>query len=88
MQHLERELEELEAKHRTLAKSYTDLDSTHSKLKREVKQLRSELNSVKSSREGSANEVRSANFFDPFASDGFYNVGTGAGTETAAELGF
>ncbi|KAL9138471.1 MAG: hypothetical protein Q9175_000312 [Cornicularia normoerica] len=70
VQHLEHELEELEAKHRNLSRSYTDLDSTHAKLKQEVKQLRSELESVKSSPEGSVSEhPQSNNFFDPFSSD-------------------
>ena len=89
MQHLEHELEELETKHRSLTKSYTDLDSTHNKLKREVKQLRSELESVKSSREGSINEAQqSNNFFDPFASDGFFGAGSEARSGSATELGF
>lgn len=86
VQHLEHELEELETKHRTLAQSYTDLDSTAAKLRQEVKQLRSELETVKGSREGSvANESsqsskQSQNFFDPFASDGFFGQnGTGLG---------
>ncbi|KAK0515933.1 hypothetical protein JMJ35_001967 [Cladonia borealis] len=79
VQHLEHELEELESKHRTLEKSYTDLDSTHAQLKQEVKQLRSELESVKSSREGSISEPStqsSSQYFDPFASDGFFGNGT------------
>ena len=77
VQHLEHELEELENKHRTLEKSYTDLDSTHAQLKQEVKQLRSELESVKSSREGSIAEPSTqSQFYDPFASDGFFGNGT------------
>lgn len=78
VQHLEHELEELENKHRTLEKSYTDLDSTHAQLKQEVKHLRSELESVKSSREGSISEptTQSSQYFDPFASDGFFGNGT------------
>ena len=79
VQHLEHELEELENKHRTLEKSYTDLDSTHAQLKQEVKQLRSELESVKSSREGSTisePSTQSSQYFDPFASDGFFGNGT------------
>lgn len=77
VQHLEHELEELENKHRTLEKSYTDLDSTHAQLKQEVKQLRSELESVKSSREGSISEpTTQSQYFDPFASDGFFGNGT------------
>ncbi|KAL2052238.1 hypothetical protein ABVK25_007397 [Lepraria finkii] len=79
VQHLEHELEELETKHRTLEKSYTDLDSTHAQLKQEVKQLRKELDSVKSSREGSINEpITQSQYFDPFASDGFFGNGTDA----------
>ena len=79
VQHLEAELSELESKHRSLAKSYTDLDSTHAHLKREVKQLQSELESVKSSREGSVNgnessQPQSTNFFNPFTSDGFFGA--------------
>ncbi len=88
VQHLEAELSELESKHRTLAKSYTDLDSTHALLKREVRQLKSELESVKSSREGSVigsdgNQQSSASttFFDPFASEGFFGGG-------GVEMGF
>lgn len=85
VQHLEAELSELENKHRTLAKSYTDLDSTHALLKREVKQLKSELDSVKSSREGSVNgnesQSTSNTFFDPFASEGFFGAG-------GVEMGF
>lgn len=39
-------------------------------MKQEVKQLRSELESVKSSREGSVSEnAQSGNYFDPFPSD-------------------
>jgi chromosome segregation ATPase len=80
VQHLEHELEELENKHRTLEKSYTDLGSTHAQLKQEVKQLRSELDSVKSSREGSITESTTTQnqFFDPFASDGFFGNGNDA----------
>lgn len=79
VQHLEYELEELEKKHGKLSRSYTDLDSTHAKLKQEVKQLRIELESVKSSREGSVNEnPRSNDFFDPFSPD---NNLFGSGTE-------
>ena len=79
VQHLEHELEELERKHQNLSRSYTDLDSTHAKVKQEVKQLRRELESVKSSREGSVNENPQANnFFDPFSSD---NSFFGSGTE-------
>lgn len=82
VQHLEHELEDLETKHRTLARSYTDLDTTASQLREEVKQLRSELDSVMGSREGSVNNESQpgTNFFDPFASDGMFGNGT--------ELGF
>jgi len=75
---LEHELEELENKHRTLARSYTDLGSTAAKLRQEVKQLHSELDIVKGSREGSVNNElsqQSQNFFDPFASDVFLGNG-------------
>lgn len=79
VQHLEHELEELETKHQNLSRSYSDLDSTHAKLKQEVKQLRRELESVKSSREGSVSENAQPNsFFDPFSSDSSF---FGAGTE-------
>ena len=81
VQHLEHELEELETKHQNLSRSYTDLDSRHGKLKQEVKQLRSELESVKSSREGSVNDNPQAtsNFFDPFSSDNnFFGSGSEA----------
>lgn len=83
VQHLEHELEELESRHRTLARSYTDLDSSAAKLKQEVKQLRSELESAKGSgEEGSSNNEpspQSPNYFDPFASDGFFSNGTDLG---------
>lgn len=47
-------------------------------MKQEVKQLRNELESVKS-REGSVSEnAQSGNFFDPFSSDNSY---FGSGTE-------
>lgn len=74
-------MEELETKHRTLARSYTDLDSTASKLREEVKQLRSELDSVMGSSEGSVNNESQpeTNFFDPFASDGMFGNGTEMG---------
>lgn len=81
VQHLEAELSDLENKHRTLAKSYTDLDSTHALLKHEVKQLKGELEDARTSREGSVNggesgqQATSNNFFDPFASDGFFGAG-------------
>ncbi|MCJ1464415.1 hypothetical protein MMC07_003028 [Pseudocyphellaria aurata] len=84
VQHLEEQLEDLETKHRTLAKSYTDLDSTHDKLKREVKQLRGELESLKSSREssviGSNSSSRDPSLFDSLAADGLF--------ETGGDLGF
>ncbi|MCJ1272367.1 hypothetical protein MMC21_000153 [Puttea exsequens] len=95
VQHLEHELEELESKHRTLTKSYTDLDSNHAQLQQEVKALKSELEVVKSSRESSVNASdatsqqpqqqqgqSSEGFFDPFATDGGW-----AGMEEN-ELGF
>lgn len=84
VQHLEEQLEDLETKHRTLAKSYTDLDSTHDKLKREVKQLRGELESLKSSREGSVVgsnlSSREPSLFDSFAAEGLF--------ETGGDIGF
>jgi chromosome segregation ATPase len=79
---LENELEELEDRHRNLAQSYTDLDSTAAKLKQEVKQLRNELETVHGSREGSMNDEltpQSHNFYDPFPSDGVFGSGTGLG---------
>lgn len=79
VQHLEEQLEDLETKHRTLAKSYTDLDSTHDKLKREVKQLRGELASLKSSREGSVVNSnfpsREQSLFDSFSAEGLFETG-------------
>lgn len=79
MQHLEEQLEDLETKHRTLAKSYTDLDSTHDKLKREVKQLRNELASFKSSRESSVVNSnlpsREQSLFDSFSAEGLFETG-------------
>ena len=79
MQHLEAELDALETKYQILNQSYTSLDSTHAQLKREVKLLNSELASVKSSREGSVTgteaqlqSTSSTQYFDPFASDGFF----------------
>lgn len=79
MQHLEEQLEDLETKHRTLAKSYTDLDSTHDKLKREVKQLRNELASFKTSREGSVVNSnfpsREQSLFDSFSAEGLFETG-------------
>lgn len=77
---MEHELEELESRHRDLARSYTDLDSTAAKLQQEVKQLRSELETVKGlGDDGSMNKEasqQSQGFFDPFPSDGFFGNGT------------
>ena len=71
MQQLEHQLEDLECKHQTLAKSYTALDSNHLELQREVGQLRSQIASMKSSREGSTiSEITTPDMFDQFAIEG------------------
>ena len=75
VQHLEQQLEDLDTKHRTLAKSYDELDSTHETLKSEVKQLRSELQSIKSSRESSIAEIAEPSIFDRFAAESLFETG-------------
>lgn len=49
VQHLEHELEQLDAKHQHLAKSYTDLDSRHAEAQEELAQLRNQLASLRTS---------------------------------------
>ncbi len=84
VQQLEHQLEDLESKHQTLANSYTALDTTHHHLKREVEQLRSQIASMKSSREGSIlSEITTPDMFDQFAVEGGMFETTGQGQENA-----
>lgn len=68
MQHLEHELEQLEAKHQTLEKSYSEVEGAHAKLQRECEELRDQLARVRSnsvgnrSREGSVGPLTQTQF--------------------------
>lgn len=52
MQHLEHELEQLEAKHQTLEKNYSEVEGAHAKLQRECDELRDQLARLRSSSVG------------------------------------
>ncbi|KAL9006122.1 MAG: hypothetical protein Q9188_001142 [Gyalolechia gomerana] len=72
VQHLEHELETLEAKHRELMKSHTNLGETNDKLKQEVESLRLEIRTLKTFGDtGSLLGSPVSNEFDQFEQDGF-----------------
>ena len=76
MQQLEKQLEQLEAKHNTLTKNYSELDETHQALKMEVTTLREELGALKNherSRDRSTANVFGPCFLDPFTTKGLFD---------------
>ncbi|KAI4124982.1 MAG: hypothetical protein LQ338_004532 [Usnochroma carphineum] len=79
VQHLEHELETLEAKHRELQKSHSNLGDTNGKLKQEVEQLRAEIKTLKLFGDGSSSTLGSpvSNDFDQFEQDGLFDSAAG-----------
>jgi len=64
VQHLEHQLEDLELKHNKLMKSYSEMDHSNDKLKREVQKLRAEIESMRLSRDRSMTELMAPDAFD------------------------
>ncbi|KAL9604007.1 MAG: hypothetical protein Q9219_000769 [cf. Caloplaca sp. 3 TL-2023] len=79
VQHLEQELETLEAKHCNLMKSHSHLGETNDKLKQEVESLRAEIKTLKMFGDGGGSSSSllgspvSSSDFDQFDTDGFFD---------------
>ncbi|MCJ1320885.1 hypothetical protein MMC15_006226 [Xylographa vitiligo] len=68
-QDLQRQLDDLEAKHQELLTSYRQLDSTNSNLTTELDDLRRKITILQSSRSDSADHMMSSEPFDPYDFD-------------------
>lgn len=78
-QELQRQLDELEAKHQDLLASYHKLDNTNTKLTTQLEELRSKISTIQSSRSETLYEMMSSDIFEQ------YDVSNHGGNSTRLE---